>query len=575
MNTSPRPHTVRPWVRYGGMLLLFALAFLGSRSSVHANAEDLRQHLLVVYNRNSVDSERLARYYAEKRQIAEDHVLGIDCPDQEEIDRATYNEKIRAPIDTYLTGKGWLTRETTSLATGPKIVSAQVATRNDIWVIALIRGIPLRVQNDPQINDTPHLKPELNTNAASVDSELATLPTLGLPLNGPVLNPYYYAGYAREFDALDSRRQILIARLDAPAASDVQRMIDESLTAEANRLTGVACLDARGITDKNNPYVLGDDWLRTTLVNFTREGWPIEFDNQPDTMPATLPVTQVAIYAGWYVQDAQGPFFQPPRRFATGAVAYHLHSFSAATLRSRTANWAGPLVSAGAAATMGCVYEPYLDLTPHLDIFFERLLQGYTLVEAGTMSQKGLSWMVTIIGDPLYRPFREKLPEALAHARQQNSLNLEWLELQHTRILQQRGGLSPSALKKQLITPQATEISWEGYGDLLSASGSPVDIDESLGAYKQASKLCFGMVDQFRIGLKAARLAAKVNELATVRSTLKPLIQRWPREAAAYGLDTELTKLTTGGTSASAPVNIPSATTTTTDSVPEPPITAP
>lgn len=525
------------------------------RPAAWASAEDLRQHLLVVYNKNSIEGEKLARYYAEKRQIPADHILGIDCPDVEEIDRATYNDKIRAPIDAYLTSQGWITRETTNLAAGPKSIAVQVATRNDIWCLVLIRGVPLRIQNDPLVNDTPHLKPELNTNAASVDSELATLPILGLPVNGPALNPYYFAGYAREFDALDARRQILIARLDAPAASDVQRMIDESLIAEANRLTGNAIIDARGFTDKNNPYVLGDDWLRNALISLSREGWPIEFDNNPDLIPNNLPVNQVALYAGWYASDAQGPFFQPPRRFATGAIAYHLHSFSAATLHSRTANWCGPLLSAGAAATMGCVYEPYLDLTPHIDIFIDRLLQGFTLVEAATMSQKGLSWMVTVVGDPLYRPFREKFPQALAHAREQNSINLEWLELQQARLSIQNGIVSPIALKKQLITSMTTEISWEGYADLLSTSGSPADLSDSLSAYRQALKLSMGAVDQIRIGLKMARLAVKTRQPDLAKSTLKQLIERWPRDVTFYGLDTEFTRLTTGAEP--APVNVP------------------
>lgn len=568
MSQRPPPrrcHTVpRAW------LFLLLLTVIFPRPDARAGAEELQQHLLVVYNQNAPDSEKLAKYYAEKRQIPADHLLALDCPDVEEIDRATYNEKIHGPINAYLVKQGWITRESTSLAIGPKVHTVQVATRNDIWVIALIRGVPLRIQNDPLINDTPHLKPELNTNAASVDSELATLPTIGLPLNGPILNAYYFSGYPREFDALDARRQILVARLDAPQAATVQRMIDDARTAETNRLAGNACLDARGIDDKNNPYVLGDDWLRHALISLNREGWPIEFDNSPDLIPNTQPLSQIALYAGWYTGDAQGPFFQPPRRFVTGAIAYHLHSFSATTLRSITSGWAGPLLNAGAAATMGCVYEPYLDLTPHVDIFFDRLLQGYTFVEAATMSQKGLSWMVTIVGDPLYRPFREKLPQALAHAREQNSLNLEWLELQQVRIANQSNPLAPSALKKQLLKPGSTEISWESYGDLIAHGGTMTDIEDSLSAYRQALLIAFGAVDQIRLALKMARLAPRSSQMEIVRTTLKKLIERWPREAAFYQLETELAKLspgyqppttTTASSTAAAPVPVPETTT--------------
>lgn len=563
-------------------LFLTLLFFPALRDIARASADDLRQHLLVVYNRSAPDSERLAQYYAEKRQISADHILAIDCPDSEEIDRATYQQKIFTPIDDYLTKQGWLLRENATLAVGPKIVSVKVATRNDIWAIVLMRGVPLRIQNDPAIDDIPHLKPELKTNAACVDSELATLPTVDTPLNGPSLNPYYFTGYPREFDALDSRRLILVTRLDAPAASDVQRMIDESLTAEANRLTGVACLDARGIDDKNNPYILGDDWLRNALISLTREGWNIEFDNNPDLIPTNRPLNQIALYAGWYTQDAQGPFFQPPRRFATGAIAYHLHSFSATTVHSKTAAWVGPLLSAGAAATMGCVYEPYLDLTPHMDVFIDRLLQGYTFGEAAYMSQKGLSWMVTVIGDPLYRPFREKLPQALVRSRQNDSANRDWLELQQARLDFQRGKLSLPDLKKRLVGPGASEIIWEGYGDLLALQSSPANNDDILNAYRQALTLYMGAVDQIRVGLKIIRLHELNHKPELARAMLKQLMQRWPRDSAFYGLDAEVARVNTPPetltNSSAIPVAVP-VSPTGTSSAPaapaEPTVTAP
>jgi hypothetical protein len=60
----------------------------------------------------------------------------------------------------------------------------------------------------------------------------------------------------------------------------------------------------------------------------------------------------------------------------------------------------------GAAATLGNVYEPFLSLTPHLDIFHDRLRTGLTFAESAYMSQRVISWMTTFVGDPLYRPFK-------------------------------------------------------------------------------------------------------------------------------------------------------------------------
>ncbi|MFZ4683153.1 MAG: TIGR03790 family protein, partial [Terrimicrobiaceae bacterium] len=87
------------------------------------------------------------------------------------------------------------------------------------------------------------------------------------------------------------------------------------------------------------------------------------------------------------------------------AIAVHIHSFSAATLRNPAAGWCGPLVEHGAAVTMGNVYEPYLTLTPQLDVFQDRLMAGFTFAESAYMSLRGLSWMAVAIGDPLYRPY--------------------------------------------------------------------------------------------------------------------------------------------------------------------------
>jgi tetratricopeptide (TPR) repeat protein len=110
-----------------------------------------------------------------------------------------------------------------------------------------------------------------------------------------------------------------------------------------------------------------------------------------------------------------------------GAFAYHLHSFSADTLRSATRNWCGPLLAKGATCTMGCVYEPYLIFTPNIASFLETLANGGTFGEAAWASQLALSWQNTVIGDPLYQPFQKKtLPELHTQlARTKNPL-IEW-----------------------------------------------------------------------------------------------------------------------------------------------------
>jgi len=130
-----------------------------------------------------------------------------------------------------------------------------------------------------------------------------------------------------------------------------------------------------------------------------------------------------ALYYGWYAGGVSGPFNDPGFALTRGAVAVHIHSYSASTLRSATAGWVAPLLSKGAAASLGNVYEPYLQLTAHLDIFNDRLLHGFAFAESAYMSIRVLSWMGVAVGDPLYRPYASWLQ---LDAKRDNRKKSDW-----------------------------------------------------------------------------------------------------------------------------------------------------
>ena len=61
----------------------------------------------------------------------------------------------------------------------------------------------------------------------------------------------------------------------------------------------------------------------------------------------------------------------------------------------------------GVCATLGPVAEPYLVAFPRPNEFFSLLLEGdRTLVECFYDTKPFNSWMMTLIGDPLYRPYK-------------------------------------------------------------------------------------------------------------------------------------------------------------------------
>jgi hypothetical protein len=82
-----------------------------------------------------------------------------------------------------------------------------------------------------------------------------------------------------------------------------------------------------------------------------------------------------------------------------------MHSFSGHTLRSATEGWCGPLIARGATATVGNVFEPYLEYLHRPDLLMEALARGDNLVDAAYYAIPVLSWQSIVVGDPLYRPF--------------------------------------------------------------------------------------------------------------------------------------------------------------------------
>jgi hypothetical protein len=150
-------------------------------------------------------------------------------------------------------------------------------------------------------------------------------------------------------------------------------------------------------------------------------------DQNAATFPADFPMSQIAIYCGWYDRNVSGPFALPKVEFMPGAFAYHLDSFSASTVRSTNQFWVGPLLAKGATCTMGCVNEPYLNGTPNVAAFLARWIGGgFTFGEAAWIAQPALSWQTAVVGDPLYRPFAKEPAELHAEfARTHNPL-IEW-----------------------------------------------------------------------------------------------------------------------------------------------------
>ncbi|MGH8046440.1 MAG: TIGR03790 family protein [Chthoniobacterales bacterium] len=359
---------------------------------------------VVLYNLNQPESLALAKYYAGRRGIPDAQVIGLDCSKEEEISRDEYLVDIEAPLRAQFTKNGWwsIARD----AAGRRYVEW-----SKMRFAALMRGVPMKIRSNAReprsaiyhdILPGSPLDNLLKHNEASVDSELAAMFTLLEDAPAVVGNPYYRR-FAPILSFPASASPLLVCRLDGPNDGIVRRMIDDAIATEKNGLWGWAYLDARNI--HSGGYAEGDQWITNAAEMMRRRGIPVISDYAPEVWREGFPVTDAAVYYGWYEENIIGPFAKPEFRFVPGAIAVHIHSYSAHTIRDPTVAWAGPLLAHGATATMGNVYEPYLSLTVNFDVLQDRLMNGFTLAESAYAATRGISWMNVVLGDPLYKPY--------------------------------------------------------------------------------------------------------------------------------------------------------------------------
>jgi uncharacterized protein (TIGR03790 family) len=241
---------------------------------------------------------------------------------------------------------------------------------------------------------------------ACVDSELALLWWDGYELGRwqPNLN------YFQVPDVIRSSRSpvLMVSRLDGPSAALAKSLVDQAVAVEARGLKGRVYVDARGIRydaskDSGFGYSAYDESLREMARLLQDDAkLPVTLDDKPELFVAGS-CPDCALYCGWYALAN----YVDCCRFVPGAVAYHIASAEAVSLRNpQSKQWCKCLLEHGVAATLGPVAEPYTVGFPKPAEFFGYLVTGrYTLVECYSKTALLNSWMTVLVGDPLYNPF--------------------------------------------------------------------------------------------------------------------------------------------------------------------------
>jgi uncharacterized protein (TIGR03790 family) len=477
-----------------------------------ASAGGLSDRVILLANSEAPGSVAIAEHYAQVRGVPPGNIISLKMPVAETITWKEFVSTVWQPLEDQLVRKGWIDAIAMDLFDDVGRRKYAVSGHR-IEVLVVCRGVPLRIEHDPLLFKeveplTQH--PQLRTNQGAVDSELSLLAQTNYPINAMIPNPLYHNDVPTDI----VRQQVVkVSRLDGPTVDEALHLVDLAVAAEHTGLLGRAYVDIAGPTESGNA------WLATAASAIRGLGYDLSVSHGPGTIPNVSRFDAPAFYLGWYAPDINGPFRLPGFRFPPGAIAVHMHSFSARTLRSDTEGWCGPFVAMGATATMGNVFEPYLEYVHHPDLLMAALSRGDDLVDAAYYALPVLSWQSILIGDPLYRPLAvplsaqtgnlSALPPQLAPYAAIREMNLmdaegrkdEAIKFGRSALKEAPGLALALALAQRLEASGAGEAAtWvvRGAGETADTSASNWGLISEAASFLAAQKKAAEAIDLYR-----------------------------------------------------------------------------
>lgn len=360
-------------------------------------------NVLVLYNADSSDGIEIADYYAQAHPGV--RLLGLSgVSSAEEVDQNHYLDVIRPQV---LAG---LTSETD--------------------VIVTTKGLPLRIKNTAPNPGTyegwrgegfgvpildnwwgkySSLESELTRidlidSAEMMGDQAAFLspPSFPFATDHQASNPYFNSTQAFDRDNPAAEGMRLAARLDAFTVDDVKGMIDRAQTALNLPAQQMVIVD----DDPDAPAAMVDRMVPLAFDVLEPMGQTFVYDpTVADIIDAPLPVIGLVSHGS----HAAGPGYIDNLRFelADGAVLHTWESFNAYSFVEGNNKYGqgllGEWIASGGTAALGHVHEPTASAAKvaNEDIFWQRLLSGSTLAEAAWAATPQLSFVNTLIGDPL------------------------------------------------------------------------------------------------------------------------------------------------------------------------------
>ncbi len=380
--------------------------------------------ILVIANRQISASQRIAEYYCEKRNIPKKNIiyLALGHNPRETIGRDEYERSLALPIRRQLQRR--FPGEIRCLVTTYGI-PVRAGTQGPLPGMGgklkeLKRLLSKEKQRLEQLKQDLETDPgqvsiqtkEINKKISQMQLEIGRISgretTASVDSELSMVLFQSYDLYRWQPNMLRGQvpglgfKTLMVSRLDGPDYKIIKGLIDKALTAEKTGLKGNAYIDSRGIV-KKDLYGHFDQSLRD-LGAFIRSNtkMPITAEQTGQLFqPGSCP--QTAVYCGWYSLRKYVDAFD----FVDGAVGFHIASFEAQKLHDpNSSTWCAAMLRDGITATLGAVNEPYLHAFPEPKAFFAELFEGGCLVEAYYRTKPFNSWQLVLIGDPLYRPFK-------------------------------------------------------------------------------------------------------------------------------------------------------------------------
>lgn len=366
--------------------------------------------VLVLYNSASPEGVQIANYYAQVHPGVQ--VLGLTgVSTAEEITADDYLATIRPQVMDYLNAPG----------------------APDVDCIVTTKGLPVRINNTHSNPGTypgwrgslfgVQISNDWWEQYSSLESELTRVRDVSSwqemgdqahfmgppdPFWGQIFstyhqaaNPYYDSGAA--FDASAYEDMILTSRLDGFTSDDVIASIDRA----QNAFLGGVVVD-----DDPNAVATAVDRMSELVGVLTTSGETAVYDTT-DTAITDAVATGVMGYVSHGTNDGTGgletDYVEQQLDFdlTDGAIFHTYESFNAYSFteggnqggQALIAEW----LAVGGTLGVGNVEEPTAAANTLFreDIFFDMLLQGYTWAEAAWSSHAQLSFVNTVVGDPL------------------------------------------------------------------------------------------------------------------------------------------------------------------------------